>query len=61
MMNLNREALVDRMVKIYGFENPIVIQFCELCEKYEVNEWNDGCLRVLVESHEQYPQIFEEE
>ena len=60
-MNLNREALVDRMVKIYGFENPIVIQFCELCEKYEVNEWNDCCLRVLVESHEQYPQIFEEE
>lgn len=28
-----REKLIDRMTHIYGFENPIVIEFCKVCEE----------------------------
>ena len=47
-----REELVDRMVRIYGFENPIVIQFCKLCESDQFEDWE---LKVVVESHECFP------
>lgn len=57
-MNEYREQLIDRMVRLYGFENVITIQFCELCERYDNNADNDTMLRVLVEAHEQYPQRF---
>lgn len=50
-----RENLMDRMIKIYGFENPIVIEFCRLCEAWESNEWNDKVLTLLVEAHEANP------
>lgn len=50
-----RENLLDRMIAIYGLENPIVIEFCRLCEKWEDNEWNDKVLRYLVEAHEADP------
>ena len=56
-----RESLIDRMCRIYGLENPIVIDFCRLCEAWENNTWNDKCLAVLVESHEAEPVIFEED
>lgn len=52
-----REELIDRMIRIYGFENPLVIQFSELCEKYTPNEWNDKCLETLVKAHEQFSQL----
>ena len=47
-----RENLMDRMIRIYGYENPIVIQFCRLCEEWEENDWNDKVLTILVEAHE---------
>ena len=50
-----RENYIDRMTRIYGLENPIVIEFCRLCEKWEENEWNDKVLRYLVEAHEASP------
>ena len=56
-----RESLVNRMSRIYGYENKIVIDFCHLCEAWENNDWNNKCLAVLVESHEADPVIFEEE
>lgn len=56
-----RADLLNRMIKLYGFENSIVIQFGKLCEQYDVNEWNDTALRVLVEAHEAHPQLFDEE
>ena len=56
-----RTDLLNRMIKVYGFENNIVIWFSTMCEQYEANEWNDNILRVLVESHEAYPQLFNEE
>ena len=50
-----RENYIDRMCRIYGLENPIVIEFCRLCEMWEENEWNDKVLRYLVEAHEASP------
>lgn len=52
-----REKLIDRMVHIYGFENPIVIWFCRLCKKLEDTEEKNTLLKAIVESHEEYPQF----
>lgn len=60
-MNELREELIDRMVRIYGFENPIVNDFCTLCEEWEDNEWNDHYLTLLVIAHEDEPWTEEEE
>lgn len=50
-----RENLIDRMIRIYGFEHPIVIQFAELCERMEDTEANNNALMMLVEAHEENP------
>lgn len=52
-----RERLIDRMIAIYGFENPIVIEFCRLCENWEITEWNDKVLTILVAAHEADPVL----
>ena len=59
-MTTYREHLIDRMTHIYGLEDPIVIQFANMCEKYADNAWNDDVLRLLVEAHEKDP-VFEED
>ena len=56
-MNPMRENLIDRMIRIYGFEHPAVIHFTELCERWEDTEINDIILRLAVESHEKYPKL----
>ena len=56
-MNTMRENLIDRMVKIYGFEHPIVIRFTKSCERMEDNAIYDTILRLAVESHEKYPNL----
>lgn len=56
-----REKLIDRMIRIYGFENPIVIEFCRLCEKWEDTNEKDRFLEVIVKSHEEFPQLNNEE
>ena len=53
-----KEKLIDRMVRIYGFENPIVIEFCRMCERGEIIE---DLLELIVELHEKFPQLDEEE
>lgn len=55
-----REALIDRMIAIYGFESDIVIHFAELCERYSNNDWNNECLRLIVEAHESAPNYEED-
>ena len=55
-----RENLIDRMIRIYGYEHEIVLEFCRLCENWESNVWNDKCLEIVVEAHEAEPMIFEE-
>lgn len=54
-MSKTRENLIDRMIKIYGFENELVLDFTLLCEKWEDSKWNDKVLTILVESHEANP------
>jgi predicted glycosyltransferase len=61
MMNATRENLIDRMIRIYGFENDIVIQFAGLCERYTDNVTNDKMLTILVEAHEASPILDNEE
>ena len=55
-MSNYRESLVNRMINIYGFENPIVVNFCRMCE---MDCFSDNALRITVEVHEAYP-IFED-
>lgn len=52
---MEREEYLSRMIHLYGFEHPIVIQFAELMERGVSNE----TLRVLVESHEEFGIAFE--
>jgi len=59
-MTTYRESLLERMIAIYGLENPIVIQFADMCEKYGDNAFNDDILRLLVDAHEADP-VFEED
>ena len=56
-----RESLIDRMIRIYGYEHEIVINFCHICETWEDNSWNNKCLSILVQSHEAAPVVFEKE
>lgn len=45
-----RENLVDRMIRIYGFENPITIEFAEMCENPNLDT---HFLETIVKSHEE--------
>lgn len=55
-MTDERKALLDRMIKVYGSENHLVVSmFANLCETMADNEINNKTLLVLTESHEQYP------
>ena len=54
-----REDLMNRMIHIYGLENPIVIQFAQMYES-DNNSWNDMTLQILVEAHEASP-FFDED
>lgn len=52
-----RENLLTRMIRIYGFENDITIQFAKLLEDWEENDINNRMLLLLVMAHEDYPQF----
>ena len=56
-MTTYRENLIDRMINLYGYENPIVIKFAQLCEDWAQTEECDTYLRVVVESHEDYCKL----
>ena len=56
-MNTMRKNLIDRMVKIYGFEHPAVIHFTEQCERWEDTAIYDTILRLAVEAHEKFPNL----
>lgn len=60
-MNELREKLIDRMIRIYGFESPIVVDFCRCCEIFPNNEAHDKTLQTLVIVHEECPVIDEED
>lgn len=62
-MSEYRDALLSRMIRIYGFEHPLVIDFATACEGYtspEVSEQWDKCLTAFVEAHEARPYVEED-
>ena len=56
-MTDKREHLIDRMIHIYGFEHPIVLDFCKMCE---MDCMSDKALTTTVECHEMYPVLDED-
>ena len=56
-----REQLLDRMIKIYGFEHEIVIEFARMCEEWLPTENNDKALETLVKCHEESPVGFDDD
>ena len=56
-----REELMNRMIRLYGFESPITIDFCRLCEEWADTEACNNALTPLVKCHEEASQSFEEE
>lgn len=50
-----KKNLINRMIRIYGFEHPIVIQFTELCGRMADTEYNNKALMTLVKVHEENP------
>ena len=56
-MNDFRKNLIDRMIKIYGYEHRYVIQFAKMCEKYLFNKKFNKTLELLVKSHERSPMF----
>ena len=53
-----REKLLDRMIRIYGFEHEVVIEFARMCES---DNFTDIDLEVIVEAHEANPIGFDED
>lgn len=59
-----RNDLLTRMIRIYGFEHPLVVQFAESCNAYTFPDlapmW-DKCLETIVKCHEEHPYNPDEE
>ena len=53
-----REELLTRMIRIYGFEHEVVIEFARLMEN---DSFSDKMLEAIVKAHEENPQVTEEE
>ena len=53
-----RAQLLDRMIRIYGFEHEVVIEFARMCES---DNFTDKDLEVIVEAHEANPIGFDED
>ena len=50
-MNAKREALVDEMIRMYGFESEITIDFAKLAENFPKTKEFDDLLRIIVNYH----------
>lgn len=49
-----REKLLDRMIRIYGFEHELVIEFANMIEDPSFKTQH---LETLVKCHEKHPQF----
>ena len=47
---MDREQMMNALIVAFGFEDSRTIEFCNLCELYEDNEWNNKCLEGIFES-----------
>lgn len=55
-----RKNLVDRMIRLYGFESEIVVLFANMAEKYTDSKKWDNAMLMIVEAHEAHPVTDEE-
>lgn len=49
-----KKQLIDRMIRIYGFEHQVVIDFVKACES---NQFEEYVLEIVVKLHEEHPWI----
>ena len=56
-----RESLLTRIIRIYGFEHEVTLDFVRLCEEWVDDIAHDRILEMLVETHEEFPQLDEDE
>ena len=47
-----REKLLERVIRVYGFEHEVTIGFARLCEN---PDFSDACLEALCIAHECFP------
>lgn len=55
---MTREEMLDEMIRIYGFEHKVVIQFAHAMESPYIS---DHALALLVQLHKDYPVGMDEE
>lgn len=60
-MTERRQKILDRMIKIYGFEHQLVIDYATLCENFPQEEWADSLLLEGIMNHEKNPKIESDE
>ncbi len=49
---MTREEMLTRMIRLYGFEHEVVIQFSWLMARPQIS---DETLETIVKCHEEYP------
>ena len=52
-MTAYRENLIDRIINLYGYEDPTVISFITYCERWENTSRNNMDLENIVNMHEE--------
>lgn len=46
---------IDRMINLYGFEHPIVVEFCRFVETYSTQPHINEIFEAIVKAHEEAP------
>ena len=52
---MTRKEMLTKIIHLYGFEHTITIQFAQMCETMEENDWNNHVLEILVKAHQENP------
>lgn len=55
-----RKNLLDRVIRLYGFEHRITIGFAETCERFPDDEQWDNTLWTLCKTLLECPLVFED-
>lgn len=41
-----RMRMQDKVIRKFGFENEFTLWFCDMCGKFEENDWNNKCIEI---------------
>lgn len=55
-MTAYRENLIDRVIRVYGYEHSMTVRFAQMCEILDNTAENDQALASLVQDYEKAPQ-----